>query len=221
MIFTKFLPIMKDFEWYYDKGYITQRDGNACIKLEDGTFLVTASGARKDQLGADDYVIIQFDKDNHFNTSIVSAPNNNKPSIETAAHLWALHYTCKTASVHVHSPNTVALFEIFANSFLRARLVETLNEGWPELFRHTKVARPVKFMAPGSKELHDGIMDAFRVYILLKETQSDIVVLERHGVLAVGDSVDQCKEHIVRLEHTSTILLKIISASGGNLESIL
>lgn len=212
------IKIQQEFEWYYANKYVTARDGNICMRLNDDEFLVTASGVRKDEIMTDDYVIL-----NRFGSVLRTGVKDAIPSIETGAHLEAIQHG-GNVSVHVHSPNTVALFQLY--DYTDLALLETiLNEKWPELFRYTHVGRTVPFLNPGSLELHEAISKSFRnshVNFMRNFHKSpDIVVLQRHGVIATDDSLSQCREHIERLEHISSVLLKIIAASGGKKESIL
>lgn len=209
----KMIKIIQDFEWYYEKGYITTRDGNACVRHE-GNYLVTASGVPKHELDQDSYVIVDESGE------VIQAPYDQKPSIETMAHILALNNTGKQASVHVHLPDTVALIELFSKSVLGTRsVINTFNTKWPELYRYTIVGDVVPYLKPGSDILHLAIETSFRN--MMGDKRIDIVIMERHGVLAVGDNLEHCREHILRLEHISSILLKTITAAGGNLEVIL
>lgn len=225
--------VIEDFKWYYDKGYITARDGNACY-LDGDHYVVTASGSEKHRMTERDFAFVSLDQKK------IESYDNRKPSIETGAHIAALKQSGKEFSVHVHSPNTVALaalFEPFGGFRPQTRhLVEVLNSKWPELFRYTKVGHIVPFLEPGSKKLHESIEAALEYWteeavydpndpaeiVGMEDVKkfNDIVILQRHGVLTIGDSFDECMEHIVRLEHISNILLKIVTASGS-LESIL
>lgn len=226
--------IIKDFKWYYDNGYITSRDGNACVR-EKTHFQVTASGTIKNDLQWNDFSFVDLN-----GNWVMDEKYSKRPSIETGAHVAALSASGKKASVHVHSPNTVALAALFDDSSKilfnpRSRhLIEVLNTKWPELFRYTKVGHMVSFLEPGSKKLHDSIQSSLgywtdeitgteeedNIELIEVKKYNDIVILQRHGVLAIGDSLQECMEHIVRLEHISNILLKIITASDS-LESIL
>lgn len=201
--------VCEDFKWYYDKGFITTRDGNAAF-YQDSDYVVTASGARKDNLTLLDFVSVSARGNSLDKTQ-------TKPSIETAAHIAAQMATDKEASIHVHSPNTVALFLLFEEwrGIGTGSLEEALNKKWPELFRYTKIGLTVPFLEPGSDALHQAISQSFRV------DKPDLVVMQRHGIITVGDNFDKCKEHILRTEHISSILLKTLSASGGKLEKIL
>jgi ribulose-5-phosphate 4-epimerase/fuculose-1-phosphate aldolase len=208
------IKMSKDFEWYHDNGYITARDGNACVR--DGeNFLVTASGVAKHELGVQTYVIVD-----RFGKVVESPVEGNKPSIETMAHIDALTYTAYEASVHVHSPNTVALFMLASDSASES-FPKYLNTKWPELFRYTKVAPTVPFLNPGSQKLHTAMIDSFVTGTANNMDMPDIVVMQRHGVLAVGKNLEHCREHIHRLEHVSTILLKILSAKNTSFKEFL
>lgn len=228
---TNETTISDHFKWYYVNGYITARDGNAAVRTDKG-YLVTASGTRKHDLQYENFVVVDDDR------KVLESRNESKPSIETGAHIAVLRSSKKNASVHVHSPNTVALaalFEPFGGFKPQCHnLVRVLNERWPELFRWTRIGCVVPYLDPGSNKLHDCIVHSLTYWdnkvefdeegepITFDEVKlfNNIVIMQRHGVLAIGDSMDECMEHIVRLEHISTILLKIITASGS-LESIL
>lgn len=203
------VTVAEHFRWYYEKGYITVRDGNAAYRTDKG-WTVTTSGSEKNDLRRGDFITVNA-------SSEIVGENvfERHPSIETQAHIDAQIITNKKFSVHVHSPNTVALFAMFdPTATIGERLVEALNSKWPELFRYTTVGKTVPFLEPGSKELHQALRDSFC-------QDPDIVIMQNHGVLVVGDSFEQCQEHIVRLEHVARILLKILSASGGKTNLIL
>jgi len=140
-------------------------------------------------------------------------PSKFLPSIETMAHLAALDVRNSEVSVHVHSLNTVSLFSLATKLNFLSLLEDNLKNQWPELFRYTKLGKTVPFLKPGSHELHDSIKDSF-----LKEKNTDIVVLDRHGIIATGESLEECKEHILRLEHVSEVLIKMLTASQFNLD---
>lgn len=186
------------FKTYFDKGYITHRDGNFCEKLNKDTYIVTRSGARKDNLKIHDFIQVDVN-----GKAVATVPTIAKPSIETLAHISALKYTNKKVSIHVHSPSTTALFSKYSDEYLMELESEVCFE-WPELFRYTKLGQTVPFLDPGSEELHDLISRSF-----MNDPNTDIIVLQNHGVFAVGNTPDEAHEHIVRLEHISNILLEM------------
>lgn len=205
------IKVIKDFDWYYRNGYITVRDGNACFQKLDGTYMVTASGVPKHELDRESFVTV-----NEFGSVVSTEHPDSHPSIETAAHLSALIQTKKSASVHVHSPNTVALFGLFQSLEDQDALVKCITTQWPEFFRYTLLGDIVRYDTPGSSSLHDNIDSAFT-----GPKRVDIIVLDRHGVLAVGDTLEQCREHIERLDHTCSMILKMLMANGGNKQGVI
>lgn len=193
------IKIASYFSDYFRKGWITERDGNACIRLSSDEFLITPSSVRKDALDGNTWLTVDFAEN-----ILSQAPYANyKPSIETRGHLDALagRLDCQ-ASVHVHSPKTVALFYLWKDNAIK--LENILNTEWPELFRYTKVGATVPVLYPGSKELHKAMKDS------LSDQKIDIVVMQQHGIITRGEDLQQCTEHISRLEHISGILLNIL-----------
>lgn len=195
--------IIKDFNWYFENNYIIARDGNACIKIDDDNFLITQSGVQKQQMSKKN--IINVNKNGESISKI-----KIKPSIELQGHLIAIELKQMPVSVHVHSMNTVALFSLAKKMNFLNLLEKNFRNQWPELFRYTKLGKTVPYCTPGSHELHTEIKKSFY------EKDSDILVLDKHGVIAVGETLENCKEHIQRLEHISEITLKMLMASNGN-----
>jgi ribulose-5-phosphate 4-epimerase/fuculose-1-phosphate aldolase len=225
------LKIVSEFKKYYDQGYITARDGNAAYKTGEG-FVVTASGTVKNDLNFQ-LDFLEIDKELKL---LKGSPM--KPSIEAAAHVALLNESNKKVSVHVHSPNSVALAALFERGDFKPttnNLVTVLNTKWPELCRYTKVGFIIDCWTPGSKLLHECIRSSMSYWdeeysgdpdgpdFKMEEIKkwNDICIIQRHGVFAIGETLEECREHIERLEHVSGILLKVIAGSGGNLQVIL
>ena len=198
--------IISDFEWYYTQGLITPRDGNACVRTSSNEFLITPSGVQKQNMNLNMLVRIN-------SAGELIEPSSFKPSIETAAHLIAMELKSTPVSVHVHSLNTVALFSLATKKNFLPLLEQNLRTQWPELFRYTKLGNTVPFLSPGSHELHEAIRDSFT-----QNTKSDIIVLDRHGIIATGESLEDCKEHIQRLEHISDMTLKMLMTTNLDLD---
>ena len=186
-------------------GYITNRDGNACAISRHGDgYYVTESGVDKSK----DVNLILVDP--------VGKPvlSDKKISIETMAHIYALQNTNKTHSLHVHPVYTLALLNKFVTNdaldlqvggiFLGQHCLDynyfNELEKYPELTRYTNVGVPVDAYPSGSDDLHVRLNDSF-------EDNVHIVPMYRHGVMAVGNSFEECLEHVTRLEHVSKIIL--------------
>ncbi len=205
------IKMIEDFEkFYWPNGYITTRDGNACARLDDGNFLVTASGVPKHRLDIHSFVTVDS------NNTILETSYGQNSSIETLAHISAMKATGRNNSVHVHSPHTVALFALFNSKGRLADIENHIKTAWPEFFRYTQLGKTVPYLAPGSFSLHNSIESSFTA-----DENNDIIVLERHGVFSVGNTFEFCRENIERLEHVSAMVLKILNANGGSTEGII
>lgn len=194
------MTIQEHMKWFFDNGYITNRDGNIVTRydipsLPSVAFIQTKSGVDKAQMTGDDLILV-----NHGGDALPGYSGH--PSIETKAHVQALDHTGKSCSIHVHSPKTTALFTAFGSK--TGELEIHLNNDWPELFRYTRIGKTVDQLIPGSDFLHKAVGDQFKIKGV------DAIVLKGHGVFQVGDSLDQCKEHIIRLEHISGIVTEMI-----------
>lgn len=194
------MPIAKMFKEFYDKGLITSRDGNACVQLNANEYLVTKSSVDKSKLSENDFIKVYYGR-NKFIYGL-----NDKPSIETGAHILCLRKVKKTHSIHVHPPKTVALFSILNNSN-ETKFLKSLIKNWPELSRYTKLGKIIPNFKPGSSMLHTGMVSVCN-------NDTDIIVIKNHGVMAFGMSFTECKEHIERLEHISSIILDMVQVSG-------
>lgn len=198
------------FMGFHQDKLITIRDGNACFRISENEFLVTKSGEDKSMMTMDSFMIVETNDNNKMDYN----PKLGKPSIETLAHILALKATSKKFSMHVHPPKTIALFAAVGSGH-PMELSSVLNNEWPELFRYTKVGETVPFLDPGSEKLHRVLEMSF------EDLGTDIVVMQNHGILTVGDTPEACYEHITRLEHISGILLDILAATGGKLDKIM
>lgn len=221
LIIKKTEEISQLFKMFHKKEHITVKDGNACVKLhgdkknggklEDG-YLVTISGVDKHKLEKNDFVVVNANckgiDSNQFNKIYPYTDGvcfYQSPSIESAAHIEALQASMKSYSIHIHPIATVALFTKAWRANQIQALQYEIKSQWPELFRYTSLGETVAPHAPGSKELHEAIKDSFKSNL----SDTDICVMVNHGVMAVGDSLEQATEHIERLEHVCKILLKM------------
>lgn len=190
----------------YNRQYITVRDGNACHSLNNGNYAITASGVNKSL-----YMCPMIEVDRNAQ----ALDKSKSPSIETMAHIYALQNTNKSHSLHVHPVYTIALLNKFIdNDLLNASYTggmilgaNALNtdyfkhlQDYPELTRYTKVGVPVDSYNSGSDALHDALNQSF-------EPDVNIVPMHKHGVMTVGNSFEECLEHIERIEHVSKIIL--------------
>jgi L-fuculose-phosphate aldolase len=156
----------------YEKGLTTSLGGN--ISLRIGEFvLITPSGADKGRLSPDDIGIISMSGEN-FTPEI-------KLSIETEMHLSVLrNRTDISAVIHAH-PTIATLF-----TAIDADIDTTLTA---EAFATLRFPLKAPYALMGSKQLAYSISQAIM--------NSNVVLMENHGVLTVGKSL---LEAFIRME---------------------
>tara|TARA_B100001939_G_scaffold246727_1_gene213860 strand:+ start:2734 stop:3339 length:606 start_codon:yes stop_codon:yes gene_type:complete len=188
----------------YNLGLISTRDGNASIRhKKDGHFYITPSGVRKQNLQYTHYK--KIDVVSGLSMDYTQESIGMKPSGELPLHYGLMKRitTGVRCVVHLHPTYTVAAMH-------RGIELSTLCEKFPELSRYTNVGPNVGMVPPISKELADKTHKAMGLDSD-GSTKYDIVGIDGHGVVAVGETPWQTFEHIERLEH----ICKIVLVSGN------
>ncbi len=157
------------------RGLIVAGEGNLSVRVGD-RLLVTPSGRRKDELRPDDLLLVPADPD--------AAPADpDRPDLRPTSDL-RIH-----RAVHAARPDIAAV----AHAHLAASLAITLAGEVPDpsVLPETGHFIPrlpfVPFMAMGSPQLAGAIAAELADG---REPTADVVLLERHGAVAVGTSVD-------------------------------
>ena len=160
-------------------GLIVGGEGNLSIRLDAGRLIVTPTGRRKDELTASDLVTVAMDA-----TSAAGAPGP-RPSSDVAIHRAIYRVRPDVlAVVHAHVPAAMAL--TLAGDAPDPTVL-------PETAYHLPRLPMVPYGRMGSDEL------AARVARALSdgpEPYPGAVLLERHGAIAVGGSLEQAVDRM-------------------------
>lgn len=165
------------------KGFIASNDGNLSLREPDGTFLVTARGARKGYLETDE--IVRVDAAGSL------LHGRRAPSTETGMHLAI--YRARPdlhAVVHAHPP--VATGFSVAREPMDACIL-------PEIILTLGSVPIAPYSTPGTAELGDQLLPHVR--------RHDVILLANHGAVACGPDLEEAYFRMERLEHTARILL--------------
>jgi L-fuculose-phosphate aldolase len=153
------------------RGLISAGEGNLSVRLDADRLLVTPSGRRKDELEADDLVVVWL---GHAERETLS-PSGLRPTSDLAIHL----------AVHDARPDVGAV----AHAHLPASLALTLANELPDpaALPETALLLPrlpfVPLAVPGSAELAGYVVSALTE---MPEPLATAVLLERHGAIALG-----------------------------------
>lgn len=163
-------------------GWVLGRGGNLSARVDD-TIYVTARGAVLDQLTVSDFVAVA--------ASTGCAISSGQPSSELPMHLAAYDADASTrAVVHAHPPYAIACGVVDL----------ALPALTPDFLVHLGSEVPLlPYLQPGSQDLSAAVRHAL--------TRATALLLQNHGMLAVGRSVDQALLRTSLVEETARILL--------------
>lgn len=165
----------------YDKGLIAGADGNLSLRLAHDRVLVTPSGAHKGFLSCHGLSLVDLEG-RHL--------KGGKPTTEWPLHLAVLKARPEMkAVVHAHAPSCVAM------TLVRHPQLDGVI---PEVTTAIGGFCVVPYETPGSEALARTAARAFEKY--------DAIVMERHGTLAVGRTIEEACGRTESLEHAAHIL---------------
>ena len=166
------------------RGLIGAGEGNLSVRLADGALLITPAGRRKDELQPSDIVRVGDGA-----ASPGSSSGGPRPSSDLAIH----------RAVYAARPDVGAV----AHAHLPAAMALTLAGAIPDpaALPETALLLPrlpfVPFGEPGSAELASRIAAALREG---PEPLPGAALLERHGAVAVGASIEEAVDRLELVE---------------------
>lgn len=169
----------------YDRGHNAPGDGNISARLGDSELLCTPSGVHKGRLQARDVVRVAFTEDPP------RSVDGGRPSSELALHVALMKAFPKVgAVVHAHSPYATAL--TVAEVSLNEPMV-------PEAILALGQIPTIPYASPTTT--------AVPTQVLAHARGAQAFLLERHGPVAVGETLAQALFRLELLEHTAKITL--------------
>ena len=165
----------------YDRRLTVSAGGNMSMRINDREIIITPSGRNKGLLRPEDMVKVSIDGE---------VLSDGKPSIEHRFHLALYRMNPETnAVVHCHPLNCVAL--AVRNTEMRCNLT-------PEgaiLLGHVPM---IGYYTPGSEELVEAVA---------KEGHCRAMLMERHGALTQGRTIEEAYNRMEELEFQAKLQL--------------
>jgi L-fuculose-phosphate aldolase len=167
------------------RGLVSAGEGNLSVRLDDERLAITPSGRRKDELGADDIVVVPIGEVDRGARSA----SGLGPSSDLAIHLAA----------HRRRPDIGAV----AHAHLPASMGLTLAGEVPDptALPETALLLPrlpfVRFGEMGSADLAERIVTALTD---APQPLANAVLLERHGAVAVGQDLVTAVDRLELIE---------------------
>lgn len=149
----------------YDKGLVSGKAGNVSVKLKDDVVAITPTLKSLGNLNEEDIVLVDMDG---------NVLTNGMPSSEVNMHLAIYKKRSDVrAIVHTHSPYATG----FAYTDKRIKRFEGFGA----------IKNPflsfIDYEKPGSSELANKASEAIE--------NEDVLILKRHGILCVSDSLEE------------------------------
>ena len=167
----------------YKKDLISGNEGNFSLKINDELLLVTPRNSHKGTIEATDFVLVDM-KGNTISNG------NKQPTTELAMHLEVYKKRSDIkAVVHAHPPQAVS-FSV-AGIDLNQPVI-------PEIIVLLGEVPTVPYREPGT----DKLAELVGVYV----QKHDALVLERHGVVTLGENIFDAYFKMESLEHAAKIM---------------
>lgn len=175
----------------YDRNYIVGADGNISAKMQDGSILITPTGAMKGFL--EPHHVAHVDMQGR------PLGDGPKASSEVGIHLVSYQERPDVQAIcHAHPPHAVAL--TIAGIDLQTPII-------PEIIVTIGGIPTAPFGTPGTPELPETIRDLVRC--------SDVMMMQNHGSVTLGTNLMDAYKKLDMLEHTAKILWLAHVAKGG------
>jgi L-fuculose-phosphate aldolase len=175
--------------------YIVGAQGNLSIRLDNGNIAITPSGFNKGFMSLDDIVIC--DKDGK------KILGQYQPSSEYKIHVLIYKYRYDVKAVcHGHPVNATA-FACAGKPLNKAVL--------PEILVSLGAVPLVEYATPGSDKLSQNLANYLGRY--------DAFLLQSHGVVTLGKSLDEAFNRLEKVERYANILRNAEQIGGAKLLS--
>lgn len=166
----------------YERGLIAGGEGNVSALLDDGSILVTPSGASKIDVAEDDLVVVD-----RAGKRVAGSP---RPSSELGVHLRIYQLRPDVgAVVHAHPP--------FATAFAVAG-EDLMAPVLPEVLVQIGGVPLVPYARPGSAALADAIEPFLQLH--------DAFLMANHGATSYASTLSIAHQRMESLEHAARIL---------------
>jgi len=166
----------------YQRGLVSASGGNLSVRLGSGFFIITRSGSSFRDLSEKDLLVLSGDGE------VVEGVG--KPSIETPIHLALYRVRGDVGSIiHAHPPYSTAFAAL-------GKPVPSVTVQASELLGEVKL---IGFEHPGSEALTRRCVDVF------KDPSVKCALLEKHGVMVVGQDIWAAYNTLDLLEETAKI----------------
>lgn len=167
----------------YGKGLISGYDGNLSLKVSDKTILVTPKGSHKGLIETSDFVLVDLNGD-------VISNGSKEPTSDLTIHLKAYKKRKDIkAIIHAHPPTVVSL---------TVSKIEINQPVIPDIIISLGEISTIPYPGTDREVECDLTIDQLEKH--------DVVVLDRHGAVTVGNNIFNTLHKMELLEYTAKVI---------------
>jgi L-fuculose-phosphate aldolase len=173
----------------HEKNLTIGRSGNLSVKLDPDTFLINRAGADLSTLEEDELIFCNIFKDRWRGC--------DRPSIEYGFHR-SIYLACPEASAVIHSHPFHSTLTACSNTSIRTDL-------FVESMAYVGNIVRVPYFHAGGQPLAETVGE--------KAKESQVLLLDNHGVVVWGKNLDEC---IIKTESLEFLCrMQLVAASAG------
>lgn len=177
------------------KNCVAAFDGNLSVKLDENLFLITKSGCMKGFLKADDFLLINSQGQKIQRPELLMVSESGAPSSESVMHLTIYqNQPLAQAVFHAHPPTAVAY------SVAHPQSHNFPMEFTSELILALGQVPIIPYQRPGTPGMGTALITNL--------DQAKVMILQFHGVVSWGESIEEAYRGVERLEHAAEIYWK-------------
>lgn len=182
--------LLKYSKLVYGKGFLAATDGNLSMRLPNGNILITGSSVCKGEIVESDLVETDLDGE------IISG--SRKPSTESKLH-YHIYKNRSDVNAVIHTHPVAALVCASSN-------ISMDKPYFPEVILSIGRVPTCKYATPSTDALHRSL-DPYIEY-------ASVFLLQNHGVVTTGRTIQEAYYRTDKLEHTARVLLEATKLGG-------
>lgn len=185
--------IVKVHQKLYELGFSVGNDGNTSQRRDENSMWITPAGVNKATLLASQITLVKIN-----DASIIKG--KQKPSTE-----WYLH-----AEIYKSNPNVKCIVHSHPPYSIACSIAGVSLEDWvlPESIIALGGVPTVPYTCPGTLKLAKEAAHAIQ--------GKKAIILQRHGVVTIGDTLSEALTRMEWVEHAAKILLLASSVAKVN-----
>jgi ribulose-5-phosphate 4-epimerase/fuculose-1-phosphate aldolase len=173
--------------------YVVGSEGNVSLKLNDGNFLIKASGEKLADITKEHIV--------ECNSSGVPISSNKKPSMEVFFHTWFQSFEDINVVIHTHPVNILKI--VCSNKiqeFAENRLFPD------QVVFNGKKSCVVDYALPGESLLIE-IKKSVNQFKKLENVLPKVILLKNHGIICIGKTISETLTSMQIAEKSAEIFI--------------